>query len=93
MAAALIVLPFCNDGSIVGFVIGMTSLLLSSLLLLTPAVSSSVVTTTTSRDVGRWGAQVGAQSQQDWARGRVNIERRWKNGKKSWHHASCDAQF
>jgi len=69
------------------------SSLLSSSSLLTPAISSSVVATTTSRDVGRWGVRAGAQSQQDWARGRVNIERQHKKGKKSWHHASCDTQF
>jgi hypothetical protein len=36
---------------------------------------------------------VGVQSQQDWAMGRVNIKRRRKKSKKSWHRASCEAQF
>ena len=66
---------------------------LLSLSSLTPAASSSVVATTTSCDVGRRGAQAGVQSQQDWVMGRVNIQRRWKKGKNSWHRTSVTHDF
>jgi len=85
MAAALIIRPFCsNHGSVVGFVIGIVMsvfVVVVVVVLAHPAVSSSVVATTTSRDIGRWGARVGTQSQQDWARRRVNLERRRKKVK------------
>ena len=66
---------------------------LLSLSSLTPAASSSVVATTTSCDVGRRGARAGVQSQQDWVMGRVNIERRRKKGKTSWHRTSVMHNF